>query len=70
VRKERAGGPAKTPSTAPAATASTRDLEQKLERHLGTKVRLMQKSPQVGKIEIDYHSLDQLDAVLVKLLGR
>jgi ParB family chromosome partitioning protein len=70
VRRERAGGPAKKPSTAPAATASTRDLEQQLERALGTKVRLVQKTTQVGKIEIDYHSLDQLDAVLVKLLGR
>jgi ParB family chromosome partitioning protein len=70
VRRERSGGPAKKPATAPTATASTRDLEQKLERALGTKVRLVQKTAQVGKIEIDYHSLDQLDAVLVKLLGR
>lgn len=70
VRKERNGAPQKKPSNAPAATAGTRDLEQKLERHLGTKVRLVQKTAQQGKIEIDYHSLDQLDAVLVKLLGR
>jgi ParB family chromosome partitioning protein len=70
VRRERSGGPAKKPQTAPAATASTRDLEQKLERALGTKVRLVQKTQQAGKIEIDYHSLDQLDALLVKLLGR
>jgi ParB family chromosome partitioning protein len=70
VRRERIGGPVKKPTTAPAATASSRDLEQKLERALGTKVRLVQKTPQAGKIEVDYHSLDQLDAVLVKLLGR
>jgi hypothetical protein len=31
-------------------------------------VRLAQKTPQAGKIEIDYHSLDQLDSILDKLL--
>src|SRR4051812_40103782 len=68
VRRERGGDKPKKPSDAPAATASTRDLEQKLERAFGTKVRLAQKTPQAGKIEIDYHSLDQLDSLLDKLL--
>jgi ParB family chromosome partitioning protein len=69
VRKERGGdGKPKKPSTAPQPTASTRDLETKLERAFGTKVRLVQKTTQAGKIEVDYHSLDQLDSILDKLL--
>jgi ParB family chromosome partitioning protein len=68
VRRERGEVKAKKPLVAVPSTASTRDLEQKLERAFGTKVRLAQKSPQAGKIEIDYHSLDQLDSILDKLL--
>jgi ParB family transcriptional regulator, chromosome partitioning protein len=68
VRRERGEVKAKKPNGAPPSTASTRDLEQKLERKFGTKVRLLQKTTQAGKIEIDYHSLDQLDSILDKLL--
>ncbi len=73
VRRERGDGKGKAKpaaAEAPASTASTRDLEQQLERTLGTKVRLAQKTAQAGKIEIDYHSLDQLDSILEKILGR
>jgi ParB family chromosome partitioning protein len=73
VRRERGDGKGKAKpaaAEAPAATPSTRDLEQQLERTLGTKVRLAQKTGQAGKIEIDYHSLDQLDSILEKILGR
>jgi ParB family chromosome partitioning protein len=68
VRRERGDVKAKKTNVAPPSTASTRDLEQKLERAFGTKVRLVQKTIQAGKIEIDYHSLDQLDSILDKLL--
>jgi ParB family transcriptional regulator, chromosome partitioning protein len=68
VRRERGDVKAKKPTVVPPSTASTRDLEQKLERAFGTKVRLAQKTQQAGKIEIDYHSLDQLDSILDKLL--
>jgi ParB family chromosome partitioning protein len=68
VRRERGEIKSKKPSVVLPSTASTRDLEQKLERAFGTKVRLAQKTPQSGKIEIDYHSLDQLDSLLDKLL--
>jgi ParB family transcriptional regulator, chromosome partitioning protein len=72
VRKERDGGAGKAKPAAgtPPSTATSRDLEQKLERTFGTKVRLVQKSTTVGRIEIDYHSLDQLDSLLEKLLAR
>jgi ParB family transcriptional regulator, chromosome partitioning protein len=68
VRRERGDVKAKKPTVVPPSTASTRDLEQKLERAFGTKVRLAQKTAQAGRIEIDYHSLDQLDTILDKLL--
>ena len=71
VRKER-GAPGK-PRTGPTAVPSTtavRDLEQRLERALGTKVRVAQKDAQRGTIEIDYHSLDQLDGLLERMLRR
>ena len=68
VRRERGEVKAKKPTAVPPSTASTRDLEQKLERAFGTKVRLAQKTHAGGKIEIDYHSLDQLDSILDKLL--
>lgn len=67
VRKERAGEPARP--ARPQPSASVRDLEVRLERALGTKVRLKQKSNQAGTIEVDYASLDQLDGLLEKLLG-
>jgi len=68
VRRERGDVKPKKAAEAPASTASTRDLETKLERHFGTKVRLVQKTAQAGKLELDYHSLDQLDSILDKLL--
>jgi ParB family chromosome partitioning protein len=67
VRRERHVAPQKK-SAAPQTSASVRDLEQRLERALGTKVRVQQKSMQAGAIVIDYHSLDQLDGLLEKLL--
>jgi ParB family transcriptional regulator, chromosome partitioning protein len=69
VRRERNGAPAHAKKAPPATSTSVRDLEQRLERALGTKVRLAQKSQQAGAIQIDYHSLDQLDGLLEKLLG-
>jgi ParB family chromosome partitioning protein len=72
VKRERAGGKegkGKGKSGAP-ESASVRDLTQRLERALGTRVRIAQKSGQAGTIEIDYASLDQLDGLLEKLLGQ
>ena len=75
VRKERGlpEGEAKkhkpaAPSVAP--SAAVRDLEQRLERALGTRVRVAQKDAQQGTLEIEYHSLDQLDGLLEKMLRR
>ncbi len=51
-------------------TAAVRDLEQRLERSLGTRVKVLQKDAQRGTVEIEYHSLDQLDGLLERMLRR
>jgi ParB family chromosome partitioning protein len=43
-------------------------LEEKLIRHLATKVHLIQKNKRKGKIEIEYYSLEELDRLLDILL--
>jgi ParB family transcriptional regulator, chromosome partitioning protein len=39
-------------------------LEEKLLRHLGTKVHIAQKNRKKGKIEIEYYSLEELNRLL------
>lgn len=41
-----------------------RDLEDRLTRALGTKVRVTEKNATSGSLTIDYYSLDQFDALL------
>ncbi|HNI58942.1 MAG TPA: ParB/RepB/Spo0J family partition protein [Pseudomonadota bacterium] len=53
----------------PQPSSSVRDVEQRLQRALGARVQLRQKTPQSGIIEVHYHSLDQLDGLLLKLTG-
>ena len=70
VRREREGGGDRPTKPELQPSAGVRDLQSRLERALGTKVRLVQKDVQSGKIEVDYHSLDHLDTLLEKLLRR
>jgi len=67
VRKERQGAPADKPK--PAVSPGVRDLVVRLERHFDSAVRLNQKTGQAGTVEIDYHSLDQLDGILDKIFS-
>lgn len=53
----------------PKASASVRDVEERLQRALGARVTLRQKTPQSGIVEVHYHSLDQLDGLLLRLCG-
>ncbi len=70
VRRERNGQKRVIDSAQPQQrSAGVRDLEQRLERALGTKVRVEQKPGGAGQLHIDYHSLDGLDALLERLLG-
>jgi ParB family chromosome partitioning protein len=57
--------PAKKSS--PADSASTRDLVARLQRRLGARCRLVQKTASTGKLEIEYTSLDELDGILGKM---
>jgi ParB family chromosome partitioning protein len=40
-----------------------------LERVLGTRVRVVEKSPQRGRIEIDYYSLEDLQRIYEIIIG-
>jgi ParB family chromosome partitioning protein len=42
---------------------------QELERVLGTKVRIIERAKQKGRIEIDYYSSEDLDRIYVSIVG-
>jgi ParB family transcriptional regulator, chromosome partitioning protein len=42
---------------------------QELERVLGTKVRIIEKAKQKGRIEIDYYSTEDLDRIYAAIVG-
>jgi ParB family chromosome partitioning protein len=60
--------PPKPPKPAPEKNANVRDLEQRLQRSVGVPCRIVEKAKDVGKLEIEYANLDELDRVLDKLL--
>jgi len=65
VKRERQGDSRPTP---PQVSPAARDLVHRLEQALATRVKLVQQSPKRGRIEIHYGSLDELDAVLARIL--
>jgi ParB family transcriptional regulator, chromosome partitioning protein len=50
-----------------ADSANLKALVSRLERRLGTRCRVIQKSLKTGKLEIDYGSLVELDGILDKI---
>jgi ParB family chromosome partitioning protein len=69
VKREREGqGADKAPPSPNRPSPSARDLGERLSRALGTRVRVVEDGPGKGHLEIAYHSLDQLDAVLARLM--
>ena len=48
-------------------SAIYRDLEESLKQKLGTKVSIIAKDNNSGKIEIDYYNQDELDVIVDKL---
>src|SRR6185436_678287 len=70
VRQERERGatPAAT-AEAPPKTASARDLETRLSRSLGTRVRVVEAGAGRGRLDIHDASLDQLAGNLARLLS-
>ncbi|HVZ72533.1 MAG TPA: ParB/RepB/Spo0J family partition protein [Polyangia bacterium] len=69
VRRMREGGDTAKAAPAPRSSTSARDLAERLTRALGTRVKVVEEGPGKGRLEISYHSLDQLDGVLGRLLG-
>ena len=74
VRRDRAGGTGGGGEKAGTATAgrpspNARDLGLQLTRALGTRVDINEAAPGRGHIAIHYHSLDQLDALLERLVA-
>lgn len=69
VRKERdkASGEAPKPKAPSGPSPAARDLGERLQRVLGTRVRVVEAGPGRGHLEIHYHSLDQLDELLARL---
>jgi ParB family chromosome partitioning protein len=49
------------------ASANVKALVSRLERRLGTRCRVVQKTAQTGKLEIDYGSLAELDGILDRI---
>jgi ParB family chromosome partitioning protein len=69
VKRERDGQGEGAPPTPPERpSSSARDLADRLSRALGTRVRVVEDGPGKGHLEVAYHSLDQLDAVLARIL--
>ena len=67
ARSEREAPP--PPPAAPSRpSTSARDLSLRLTRALGTRVEVVEAGPERGQIAIHYHSLDQLDTLLARLL--
>ena len=42
---------------------------QEMERVLGTKVRIVEKAKQKGRIEIEYYSTEDLDRIYTAIVG-
>ena len=73
VRRDRAAPAAAAPRRRRAAAGrpspNARDLGMRLTRALGTRVDVNEAAPGRGHIAIHYHSLDQLDALLERLVA-
>jgi ParB family transcriptional regulator, chromosome partitioning protein len=70
VRRSRDDSKAPEPAASGSGTPSTsaRDLAMRLTRTLGTRVEVLEVGKERGQIAIHYHSLDQLDALLERLM--
>jgi ParB family chromosome partitioning protein len=69
VRRERDGARAGRVVSKPrTASANARDLEARLQRALGARVKLVVQGAGKGRIEVHYGSLDELDAVIARIL--
>ncbi|AKU92863.1 Chromosome (plasmid) partitioning protein ParB [Vulgatibacter incomptus] len=73
VRKQKeSGGESKAgePVVKPDNTAQVRSVEERLQRALGTKVRLTDKGKGRGRLEIEFFSYEELDRLLAVMMGQ
>jgi ParB family chromosome partitioning protein len=69
VRRERDGnGDGAGNAPPPRPSASARDLAERLSRGIGARVKVVESGPGSGHLELHYHSLDELDALIGRLL--
>lgn len=59
----------KEPKPAAPQPPNLRDLEETLQRHLGTMVQVRNRSNNKGSIVIAYNNLDELDRILLQIRG-
>ncbi|SDE39176.1 MULTISPECIES: ParB/RepB/Spo0J family partition protein [Myxococcus] len=69
VQQSRSSGKKDAGKAAPKQSPQVKALVEELQRRLGTKVRLTERSPGKGTIEVDFFSYDDLDRLL-KLLRK
>ena len=69
VQQSRSQGKKDAGKSAPKQSPQVKSLVEELQRRLGTKVRLTERSPGKGTIEVDFFSYDDLDRLL-KLLRK
>lgn len=67
VRAQTTKGPKSGAAKPSIDTPAIRDLTQRLQRRLGAKCRVVQRSAHAGKLEIEYTSLDELDGILGRI---
>ena len=66
-RQVKRGHSAQVASSAP-RSSHVEDLEERLEKHLGTKVKIsLGRKKGTGRMSLDFYSLDQFDGLLEKL---
>lgn len=65
--REQGNKPDKKVEGAAGDSPAVRDLTQRLQRRLGAKCRVVPRSQQAGKLEIEYTSLDELDGILGRI---
>jgi ParB family chromosome partitioning protein len=69
VKRERSGAPtARIAPVSKGPSANARDLGLRLTRALGTRVDVVESEPGKGEVVVHFHSLDQLDTLIDRLL--
>jgi ParB family chromosome partitioning protein len=69
AQEKRVGGRSGTAKAESSRSPGVTDIEERLQRHLGTKVRLITTRTGAGHIEVNFHSSEALDDLLDRMMG-